>query len=166
MAICSRDEAAIRAVAAELGDGATGLAADVRDDAAVAAFVAHAAVDGVGAEQARRYALATLERALDGVGTTARTSASAIPPSCRTTRRRTRSLSELAASPIGQISIQTAQSKLDLGVLDALAGKTVILGVIALDTAEVETPETWPSASAARCPTRTPPSPSPRPTAG
>ena len=30
----------------------------------------------------------------------------------------------------------------DGGVLDALDGKTVILGVIALDTAEVETPET------------------------
>ena len=43
VAICSRDEAAIRAVAAELGDGATGFAADVRDDAPVAAFVAHAA---------------------------------------------------------------------------------------------------------------------------
>ena len=43
VAICSRDEAAIGAVAAELGDGATGFAADVRDDAAVAAFVAHAA---------------------------------------------------------------------------------------------------------------------------
>ena len=51
-------------------------------------------------------------------------------------------LSELAASPVEQISIETAQSNLDLGVLDALAGKTVILGVIALDTAAVETPET------------------------
>jgi 5-methyltetrahydropteroyltriglutamate--homocysteine methyltransferase len=51
-------------------------------------------------------------------------------------------LSELAASPVDQISIETAQSNLDLGVLDTLAGKTVILGVIALDTAEVETPET------------------------
>ena len=40
------------------------------------------------------------------------------------------------------ISIETAQSNLDLGVLDRLAGTTVILGVIALDTAEVETPET------------------------
>jgi hypothetical protein len=37
--ICSRDEAAVAAAAAQLGDGATGLAADVRDDAAVAAFV-------------------------------------------------------------------------------------------------------------------------------
>ena len=51
-------------------------------------------------------------------------------------------LSELAASPVDQISIETAQSNLDLGVLDTLVGKTVILGVIALDTAEVETPET------------------------
>ena len=38
VAICSRDEAAIAAVAAQLGDKATGLAADVRDDAAIAAL--------------------------------------------------------------------------------------------------------------------------------
>ena len=40
VAICSRDEAAIGAVAAELGDEATGFAADVRDDAAVVAQAA------------------------------------------------------------------------------------------------------------------------------
>ena len=61
VAICSRDEAAIRAVAAELGDGATGFAADVRDDAAVAAFVAHAAatVGRRGRGRQQRRALST-----------------------------------------------------------------------------------------------------------
>jgi len=43
---------------------------------------------------------------------------------------------------VDQISIETAQSNLDLGVLERLAGKTVILGVIGLDTAAVETPAT------------------------
>ena len=40
------------------------------------------------------------------------------------------------------ISIETAQSGLDLGVLDSLAGKTIILGVLDLSTDEVETPDT------------------------
>jgi len=43
---------------------------------------------------------------------------------------------------VDQISIETAQARLDLAVLERLAGKTVILGVIALDSAEVESPET------------------------
>ena len=40
------------------------------------------------------------------------------------------------------MSIETAQSGLELDVLDSLPGKTIILGVIALNTEEVETPET------------------------
>jgi 5-methyltetrahydropteroyltriglutamate--homocysteine methyltransferase len=51
-------------------------------------------------------------------------------------------LTELAEAPVDQISIETAQSDLDVSVLSGLPGKTVILGVIALHTAEVETPET------------------------
>jgi 5-methyltetrahydropteroyltriglutamate--homocysteine methyltransferase len=50
-------------------------------------------------------------------------------------------LPELAASTADQISIETAQSGLDCGVLADLAGKTIILGVLDLSTAEVETPE-------------------------
>ena len=95
------------------------------------------------AEQARRYALPTLERALDGVrGTTALHICFGYPAFVPDHPPAYSFLSELAASPVDQISIETAQSNLDLGVLDTLAGKTVILGVIALDTAEVETPET------------------------
>ena len=51
-------------------------------------------------------------------------------------------LPELAGCPVDQISIETAQSGLDLGVLADLAGKTVILGVLDLSTPEVETAET------------------------
>jgi 5-methyltetrahydropteroyltriglutamate--homocysteine methyltransferase len=51
-------------------------------------------------------------------------------------------LPELATSPIDQISIETAQSNLDLSVLSGLPDKTIILGVIALDTTDVESSET------------------------
>jgi 5-methyltetrahydropteroyltriglutamate--homocysteine methyltransferase len=43
---------------------------------------------------------------------------------------------------VDQISIETAQSGLDLGVLSDLAGKTIILGVIDLSTPDVEPAET------------------------
>jgi 5-methyltetrahydropteroyltriglutamate--homocysteine methyltransferase len=51
-------------------------------------------------------------------------------------------LPELAGCPADQISIETAQSGLDLGVLADLADKTIILGVVDLSTPEVETAET------------------------
>ena len=95
------------------------------------------------AAQARRYALPTLERALDGVrGTTALHICFGYPAFVPNHPPAYSFLSELAASPVEQISIETAQSNLELGVLETLAGKTVILGVIALDTAAVETPDT------------------------
>ena len=48
-------------------------------------------------------------------------------------------LPELAGCPVDQISIETAQSGLDLGVLADLSDKTIILGVLDLSTPEVET---------------------------
>src|SRR6185369_10465531 len=51
-------------------------------------------------------------------------------------------LTELADSPIQQISIETAQSSLDCSVLAKLPGKQIILGVLDLSTHEIETPET------------------------
>jgi 5-methyltetrahydropteroyltriglutamate--homocysteine methyltransferase len=51
-------------------------------------------------------------------------------------------LPELAGCPADQISIETAQSKLDLGVLADLSEKTIILGVIDLSDHEVEPAET------------------------
>jgi 5-methyltetrahydropteroyltriglutamate--homocysteine methyltransferase len=50
-------------------------------------------------------------------------------------------LPELAGIPCDQVSIETAQSGLDLAVLDALPDKTIILGVLDLSTDQVETPE-------------------------
>lgn len=50
-------------------------------------------------------------------------------------------LPELAECRVDQISIETAQSGLDLGVLRDLTDKTIILGVIDLSTSEIETPE-------------------------
>jgi 5-methyltetrahydropteroyltriglutamate--homocysteine methyltransferase len=51
-------------------------------------------------------------------------------------------LPELAQSQAGAISIESAQPKIDLGVLRDLKGKKVILGVIDLGDRSVETPET------------------------
>src|SRR5262249_30715938 len=50
-------------------------------------------------------------------------------------------LPELAATAAAQISIEAAQPKLDLGVLDELEGKVIILGVIDLGDPSVETVE-------------------------
>ena len=50
-------------------------------------------------------------------------------------------LSELSGTTAQQISIESAQPKIDLGVLGELKGKKVILGVIDLGTHEIETPE-------------------------
>ena len=59
-------------------------------------------------------------------------------------------LGELASTPCDQVSIETAQSGLDLEVLERLAEKTIILGVLDLSTDEVETPEAWPTGSGGR----------------
>ncbi|HWX50111.1 MAG TPA: 5-methyltetrahydropteroyltriglutamate--homocysteine methyltransferase [Roseomonas sp.] len=49
-------------------------------------------------------------------------------------------LPQLADCTAGTISIEAAQPKLDLAVLDELPGKRIMLGVIDLGSAEVETP--------------------------
>ena len=50
-------------------------------------------------------------------------------------------LPQLSDTIAQQISIESAQPKLDLGVLKDLAPKKVMLGVIDLSDPEVETPE-------------------------
>jgi 5-methyltetrahydropteroyltriglutamate--homocysteine methyltransferase len=50
-------------------------------------------------------------------------------------------LAELGGTVAQQISIEAAQPRLDLGVLRDLAGKTIMLGVLDLGDAAVETPE-------------------------
>ncbi|MGD1876824.1 MAG: 5-methyltetrahydropteroyltriglutamate--homocysteine methyltransferase [Kiloniellaceae bacterium] len=51
-------------------------------------------------------------------------------------------LPQMKACSCKQVSIETAQSKLDTSVLEALRGKAVILGVLDLSDHTVETPET------------------------
>ncbi len=50
-------------------------------------------------------------------------------------------LEQLAGSTVDQISVEAAQPRLDLGVLGALGDKSVILGVLDLSIAAVETPD-------------------------
>jgi len=94
-------------------------------------------------ELAREFGLETLRRALDGIeGTKALHICFGYPLFVPDHERAYRYLSELADAPVDQISIESAQARLDLEVLRQLDGKTVILGVIALDDPAIETPET------------------------
>jgi 5-methyltetrahydropteroyltriglutamate--homocysteine methyltransferase len=94
------------------------------------------------ADDARAYGIETLQRALDGItGTTALHICFGYPLFVPDHARSYRFLPELAEAPVDQISIETAQANLDVSVLSALEGKTIILGVIALDSGDVETPE-------------------------
>ena len=94
-------------------------------------------------EKARAFGLTALNRALEGVkGTTAIHLCFGYAAIIHQRPPGYAFLSELAGTPIDQISIETAQSSLDCAVLSSLSGKTIILGVLDLSTAEVETPET------------------------
>jgi len=93
-------------------------------------------------DAARAYGLAALNAALDGVtGTTAVHLCFGYAAIIHDRPSGYSFLPELAASPADQISIETAQSGLDLGVLSDLADKTIILGVIDLSDPTVETVE-------------------------
>jgi 5-methyltetrahydropteroyltriglutamate--homocysteine methyltransferase len=91
-------------------------------------------------QQARAFGLETLRRALDGItGTTALHICFGYPSFMGSGRAgEYQFLPELADSPLDQISIETAQSELDLSVLERLEGKSIILGVLALNSADVE----------------------------
>jgi 5-methyltetrahydropteroyltriglutamate--homocysteine methyltransferase len=94
-------------------------------------------------DAARAYGLAALNAALDGVtGTTAVHICFGYAAIIHERPEGYSFLPELAGSPVQQVSIETAQSGLDLGVLADLSDKTVILGVIDLSTPDVETAET------------------------
>jgi 5-methyltetrahydropteroyltriglutamate--homocysteine methyltransferase len=93
-------------------------------------------------EKARRYGLAALDRALDGVtGTTAIHLCFGYAALIHERPPAYSFLGELADSSVQQISIETAQSSLDCSVLAKLAGKQIILGVLDLSKHEIETPE-------------------------
>jgi 5-methyltetrahydropteroyltriglutamate--homocysteine methyltransferase len=90
-------------------------------------------------EAARDYGLAALNRALEGVeGTTAVHICFGYAAIIHDRPSGYSFLPELAGCTCDQISIETAQSGLDVGVLADLAGKTIILGVIDLSDATVE----------------------------
>lgn len=93
-------------------------------------------------DAARAYGLAALERAFDGVsGTTAVHICFGYAAIIHERPSGYSFLPELAGCSCDQISIETAQSKLDPGVLAELFGKTIILGVIDLSDAAVESSE-------------------------
>jgi 5-methyltetrahydropteroyltriglutamate--homocysteine methyltransferase len=93
-------------------------------------------------EEARKYGVAALNRALEGVtGTTAVHLCFGYAAIIHDRPEGYSFLPELAAAACDQISVETAQSGLDCSVLAALEGKTVILGVLDLGDETVETPE-------------------------
>jgi len=93
-------------------------------------------------EQARQYGLKALNRALDGVqGTTCVHLCFGYAAMVRDRPSGYSFLSELSGCSCRQVSIETAQSKLDCSVLESLQGKQVLLGVLDLSDARVETPE-------------------------
>ncbi|MBW8268208.1 uroporphyrinogen decarboxylase family protein [Caldovatus aquaticus] len=94
-------------------------------------------------EAARRYAVKAINRALEGVpGPT-------VVHLCFGYAHQVKDkpasgysfLPQLADCVAGQISIEAAQPRLDLGILRELAPKTILLGVLDLGTPEVETAE-------------------------
>jgi len=94
-------------------------------------------------EKAREYGLKALNRALEGVsGATAVHICFGYAAIIHERPSGYSFLPELAASPVKQVSIETAQSKLDCSVLTSLKGKKILLGCIDLSDMAVETPET------------------------
>jgi 5-methyltetrahydropteroyltriglutamate--homocysteine methyltransferase len=93
-------------------------------------------------EEARVWGLRALNRALDGIaGTTAVHICFGYAAIIHTRPSGYSFLPELQQCSCHQISIETAQSKLDCSVLASLAGKKIMLGVIDLSDLQVETPE-------------------------
>ncbi len=92
-------------------------------------------------EEARAWGQKALNRALEGVaGVTAVHICFGYAAIIHTRPSGYSFLPELQNCTCRQISIETAQSNLDCSVLKALAGKTIMLGVIDLSDMQVETP--------------------------
>jgi 5-methyltetrahydropteroyltriglutamate--homocysteine methyltransferase len=93
-------------------------------------------------EQARQYGLAALNRALEGVtGTTAVHICFGYAAIIHERPSGYSFLPELAGCSCQQISIETAQSRLDCSVLEKLPGKKIMVGCLDLSDTTVETPE-------------------------
>jgi 5-methyltetrahydropteroyltriglutamate--homocysteine methyltransferase len=96
------------------------------------------------AEKAQRFAIKAINRALQGVtGTTALHTCFGYAHIVHSRPNGYPFLEELAGVDVNQISIESAQQKVDLSVLKSLPGKTLIVGVIDLaddsPTEDVET---------------------------
>src|SRR5581483_3849239 len=93
-------------------------------------------------EKARQFGLQALNRALEGV--TGRTAVHICFGYAAIIHQRPSGYSflpELAACSCHQVSIETAQSKLDTSVLAGLRGKKIMVGCLDLSDMTVETPE-------------------------
>ncbi|MGH6967693.1 MAG: hypothetical protein ACREEL_00830 [Stellaceae bacterium] len=94
-------------------------------------------------EKAKKYGVKAINRALAGVpGPTAVHLCFGYAHVVHTRPSGYSFLPELADCIAQQVSIETAQSNLDLGVLKALGNKQIILGVIDLNDPKIETPAT------------------------
>jgi 5-methyltetrahydropteroyltriglutamate--homocysteine methyltransferase len=94
------------------------------------------------ADRAARYGVRAINRALEGVpGTTVVHLCFGYAAAVKDKPSGYSFLGQLAETRASQISIEAAQPRLDLGVLKALAPKSVMVGVIDLGTNEIETPE-------------------------
>jgi 5-methyltetrahydropteroyltriglutamate--homocysteine methyltransferase len=93
-------------------------------------------------EKAKQYAVKAINRALDGVA--GETAVHLCFGYAHIVHNRPSTgysfLPELEGAKVGQVSIETAQSNLDLKVLKDLPSKKIILGVISLGDPKVETP--------------------------
>jgi 5-methyltetrahydropteroyltriglutamate--homocysteine methyltransferase len=94
------------------------------------------------AEKARAFALPAIDRALDGVGgTTALHTCFGYAHVVHDRPPGYPFLSELKDCAADILAIEAAQPRLDVAVLEPLAGKTVAVGVLDLSDPEAETPE-------------------------
>jgi 5-methyltetrahydropteroyltriglutamate--homocysteine methyltransferase len=102
-------------------------------------------------DKVRDWGIATLERAAEGV--TAKTGVHICygygTPDVKRWKSANRDWSHydhtlplLGKSSIGQVSVETAASGVDVAVIEALRGKDVLLGVVDVGSETVETPET------------------------
>ena len=94
------------------------------------------------AEQAQRYSVKAINRALEGVqGTTAVHLCFGYAASVKQKPSAYSFLPELEYAAVQQVSIEAAQPQLDLAILKALPSKSIILGVLNLNDMTPETPE-------------------------
>ena len=94
-------------------------------------------------DKARAFGIAAINRAVEGVhGTTAVHLCFGYGSMVKSKPSGYSFLPELEATTVDQISIETAQSKLDCAILAHLPSKQIVLGVIDLQDITVESPAT------------------------